>query len=131
MKHLAGWKIAVFTSGLGAVLFAALGGLSTGYSLRSIALLALAGGLLGAIAAPDIEPAAFRYATLWQMLFSLVGCLLIAVHFSAGPIGYLIAVVVGVVLGFLRRIGRSTLMCPDEPRKPIWSRRCDSDALAA
>jgi hypothetical protein len=62
--------------------------------------LALAGALLGAIAAPDLEPKAFRYPELWQMFFSILGCVLVAANSRAGPIGYLIAVSVGGAIGF-------------------------------
>ena len=103
IKHLAGWKVALFASGGFAMLFVAFGVFRAGYSLRSVGLMALAGALLGAIAAPDLEPKAFRFPELWQMFFAIVGSILIAVSLKAGPIGYAIAVVVGGVLGFFAR----------------------------
>ena len=103
IKHIAGWKVALFASAALAVLFVVFGGFSSGYSLRSVTLLAVSGGLLGAIAAPDLEPEAFRHATLWQMSFAILGSILVAFHVKAHPIGYLVAVVIGAVLGYFAR----------------------------
>jgi len=103
IKPTAGWKVALYTSGALAILFVIFGGFSTGYSRRSVTVLALAGALLGAIAAPDLEPAAFRHPAIWQMFFAILGSLLIAFHADAGPLGYLIAVVAGGVLGYFAR----------------------------
>jgi hypothetical protein len=102
-KHIAGWKVALSASAGFAILFVAFGGFSSGYSLRSVMLLAVAGALLGLIAAPDLEPAAFRYPTLWQMFFGIIGSLLVAFHIGAEPKGYFIAVVVGAALGYVAR----------------------------
>ena len=102
-KHIAGWKVALFASVGFAILFVAFGGFSTRYTLRSVGLLALAGALLGAIAAPDLEPKAFRFPKLWQMSFAILGSIFIAIGLKAGPIGYAIAVAVGVVLGYFAR----------------------------
>ena len=102
-KPIAGWKVALFASIGLAILFVAFGGFSTGYTLRSVGLLATAGALLGAIAAPDLEPKAFRFPELWQMFFAILGGILIALSLNAGPIGYAIAVVVGGILGFFAK----------------------------
>jgi hypothetical protein len=102
-KPIAGWKVALFTSFALAVLFAAFGGISTGYTWRSMGFLALAGAVLGAIAAPDLEPTAFKNTTVWQMFFAILGCLLLAFHLKAEPVGYFIAVLVGATLGFYAR----------------------------
>jgi hypothetical protein len=112
IKHIAGWKVALFASVGFAILFAVFGGFSTGYSLRSIGLLALAGALLGAIAAPDLEPKAFRFPELWQMSFAILGSILIAFSCKAGPLGYAIAVVVGGVLGFFARYWTKHIQVP-------------------
>ena len=103
IKPAAGWKVALYASGGFAILFVVFGGFSTGYSLRAVTLLAVAGGLLGAIAAPDLEPAAFRHPTMWQMFFAILSGLVIAFHAGAGPMGYLVAVVVGGLLGYFAR----------------------------
>jgi hypothetical protein len=103
VKPIAGWKVALFASVALAILFAAFGGLSSGYSLRSVALLAVSGALLGLIAAPDLEPAAFPHAKVWQVFFAILGCLLVAFHLKATPFGYVAAVVVGGVLGYFAR----------------------------
>jgi hypothetical protein len=102
-ERIAGWKVAAFASVAVAILFVVLGGISTGYSLRNVALLALAGGLLGAIAAPDLAPKAFRFPTCWQMSFAILGSVLFAFQVKATPVGYLIAVLVGAILGYFAR----------------------------
>jgi hypothetical protein len=102
-KPTAGWKVALITSAGLALVFVIFGGLNNGFSKRTIITLALAGALLGAIAAPDFEPESFRYPVLWQMAFAILGSVLIAFHFEAGPLGYLAAVAAGAVLGFFAR----------------------------
>lgn len=103
MKPTAGWKVVLFASGALAILFVIFGGFTSGYSLRAVIALALAGGLLGAIIAPELEPAAFPQPRIWQMVFSILGCLLIAFHVDAGPVGFAIAVVAGGLLGYFAR----------------------------
>jgi hypothetical protein len=112
LKHIRGWKIAAFASVGFAILFVVFGGFSTGYSVRSVALLALAGGLLGAIAAPDLAPESFRFPTLWQMSFAIVGCALFAFQVKATPVGYLIAVLVGTALGYFARYWTKFIQVP-------------------
>lgn len=90
-----------------AAIFIVFGGLAHGYSLRSVLFLGSAGLFVGAIAAPELEPKLFRFPRLWQISLSVVGCVLIAVHLQAGALGYSIAVVAGLALGYLA---------------PIWSR---------
>ena len=103
IKHIAGWKVAAFASVAFAVAFVIFGGFSMGYTLRNVALLATAGALLGAIAAPDLEPKSFLYPELWQVFFAILSSILVPVSRDAGPIGYLIAIVIGAVLGFYAR----------------------------
>lgn len=102
-KPAAGWKVALIVSAVLAVLFVSLGGISTGYSTRSVVTLALAGALLGAIAAPDLEPESFRAPMLWQMGFAILGAVMVAFSLHLGPLGYLVAVLVGAVLGYFAR----------------------------
>jgi len=112
IKQIAGWKVAVFASTAFAVMFVIFGVFSSGYSLRNVALLAIAGALLGAIAAPDLEPKSFRHPTLWQMFFAILGSILVAASQRAGPVGYLIAIVVGAVLGFYARYWTKHITTP-------------------
>jgi hypothetical protein len=100
---MAGWKVVGLASIAFGVLFVVFGGFSFGYSVRSVLLLGVAGVLLGLIAAPDLEPAAFRSPILWQMFFSILGSLLVAFQVDAPPFGYAIAVVVGALLGYFAR----------------------------
>ena len=102
-EHIAGWKVALFASAGLAIVFAALGGLSTGYTWTKVGMLALAGALLGAIAAPDLEPAAFRHPIAWQIFFATLSSLLVAFQLNLEPFGYFIAALVGVTLGYFAR----------------------------
>jgi hypothetical protein len=102
-EHISGWKVALFASAGLAIVFVALGGLSTGYSWKKVGLLALAGALLGAIAAPDLEPEAFRHPIAWQIFFATLSSLLVAFQLRVEPFGYLIAALIGVALGYFAR----------------------------
>ena len=83
-----------------AAAFALLGGLSIGFSAPALALLSVAGGFFGAIAAPEIEPRAFRRPALWQIGFSVIGCVLVAALLGANAEGYGLAAMLGILLGF-------------------------------
>jgi hypothetical protein len=96
-----GIKLAAAVSAALALAFVVFGGLANGYTLNNIAWLAVSGAIFGAIGAPSIEPEAFRYPTLWQMFFSVLGCVLIAAYLQAGVGGFALAVAVGLVLGYL------------------------------
>jgi hypothetical protein len=102
-KPAAGWKVALFASGAFAILFVAIGGISTGYSLRNIVVLALVGALLGAIAAPELEPKAFPHAIVWQMFFGILGGLLMAYRSGFGPLGYSLSILGGAAAGYFAR----------------------------
>ena len=99
----AGWKVALIASAGLAAVFVIFGGLNNGFSKRTVITLAMAGALLGAIGAPDFQPDSFRHPIFWQIAFAVLGCVLIAFHFEAGPLGYVAAVVVGGVLGYFAR----------------------------
>jgi hypothetical protein len=99
--NIAGFKLVFVIAAAFALVFVIFGGLVDGYSLRSITLLASAGAVISAIGAPDIEPKAFRYPTLWQMFFSVLGCTLLALYREAGAQGYALAIVAGIILGYL------------------------------
>ena len=92
---------AAFLSGFFALMFVIFGGFTLGFSTVNLLFLGGAGAILGMIGAPELEPGAFRYPTLWQMLFAVFGCTLLAVVLDAPPEGYVFAVVIGVVLGYL------------------------------
>lgn len=97
----AGIRLALAACLIFAALFAVVGGWTTGYSLESVTWLALTGAIFGAIGAPAIEPKAFRYPALWQVGCAVAGCLLVAALLGAGIDGYLLAVALGVLLGYL------------------------------
>lgn len=99
--NIFGFKLTVVVATVLALLFVIFGGLTHGYSIRNIVFLASAGAVFGAIGAPYIEPKAFRYPTLWQMFFSVLGCVLLAVYLQVGAEGYALAIVAGIILGSL------------------------------
>lgn len=96
-----GIKAIAFLCAFLAVVFVVFGGLQYGYSGRNIVFFGVAGIILGAIGAPELEPKAFRYPMLWQILFSIVGCSLFAFAIQASPEGYGLAVTAGLLLGYL------------------------------
>lgn len=101
---MADWKrftivVSLLTFGF-AVVFILFGGLTSGYSLRSVLCLGSAGFFVGAIGAPEIKPKLFRFPTLWQICFSVLGCIFIAAHLEAGALGYSLAAVAGLILGY-------------------------------
>lgn len=105
LGDMANWKrfaivFSLLTLGF-ATVFILFGGLAHGYSLRNVLFLGAAGFFVAAIGAPEIEPKLFRYPRLWQICFSVLGCVLVAVHLQVGALGYSIAVVVGPILGYL------------------------------
>ncbi|MHA6886692.1 hypothetical protein [Ralstonia pseudosolanacearum] len=95
-----------------ATVFILLGGVTYGYSLRSVLFLGSAGFFAGAIGAPEIEPTLFRFPRLWQVCFSVLGCVLAAAHLQAGALGYSIAVVVGLILGYLAPVWIARVQMP-------------------
>ncbi|MEN5398953.1 hypothetical protein [Achromobacter xylosoxidans] len=97
----AGIRLALAACLIFAALFVVIGGWTTGYSLESVIWLALTGAIFGAIGAPVIEPKAFRYPALWQVGCAVAGCLLVAALLGASIDGYLLAVALGVLLGYL------------------------------
>jgi hypothetical protein len=46
------------------------------------------------------------------MAFAILGCVLVAFHFEAGPLGYFIAVVAGGALGYFARYWTSHIDVP-------------------
>ena len=93
--------LSIGVSLVSAIVFAVSGCLSIGYSVHNVAWLAGAGAIFGAIGAPYVEPKVFRYPILWQTSFSVLGCVLVGAALGAGPGGYGLAVIVGLILGFL------------------------------
>lgn len=95
------WKICGLVSGVLATVFVIFGGVGLGYSIESISWLAAAGAILGAISAPEFQPKAFRYPAIWQISFAILGCTILAGAVSAPLEWYLLAVPVGIGLGYL------------------------------
>lgn len=95
------WRICVVISGLFAGVFVIFGGMAVGYSLERVGWLAAAGAILGAMSAPELDPSAFRFPAIWQILFGVLGCVILARAVDASLEGYLLAVLVGTVAGYL------------------------------
>lgn len=98
-RKLKGWHIAAAGCLAFAAVFVVFGGLAHGYTLKSITWLALSGAFIGAIGAPSVEPQAFRYPTLWQIVFSILGCSTIAAYLGSSTDGYMLAVFIGFIFG--------------------------------
>ena len=111
-KPIAGWAVALLATLFGAAILLLIGILSARHSLRTAAFLALAGGLLGAMSAPDFRPAAFSRPKLWQMLCATLFGLAIALQVSAPPIGYALAVLVSAPLGYCAHYWSDSLVLP-------------------
>ncbi|HEY6124306.1 MAG TPA: hypothetical protein VIV63_06625 [Steroidobacteraceae bacterium] len=94
-----GWKVVAWMSPFLAVLFPLLHGWSVGFKPEAMVLLAAAGAALGVIAAPTIEPASFAYPVAWQVFFSVLACIFVAIQQQAGVPGFAFALVGGVVIG--------------------------------
>jgi hypothetical protein len=99
-QPFSGWTVAAIVSLALAILFVLTGGISSGFSGRTVTMLGLSGAMIGAISAPELEPRAFRFPAAWQMSCGVVGCVLIALYFHADRTGYGLAVVGGALLGF-------------------------------
>jgi hypothetical protein len=96
-----GWLVAGCLSVFFSVLFALVGGLSRGYEVHSVLILAVSGLLLGAIAAPEVEPKAFRYPAVWQVCFGVLGGVLFVSANPGGPLEFMAGALIGGLLGFL------------------------------
>ena len=95
------WKVALWTSPIFAVLAVGLGGLRTGYTLRSVLLWGIAGLAMGAMFVPEIEPRSVRTPALWQMSCGALGGVVMALVLHATPLGIACGAMVGAMLGFV------------------------------
>lgn len=101
MTNKRGLVAAVLLSAFFAFVFAIFGGFHAGFSVTNLSLFGAAGAILGMIGAPALEPKAFRYPTLWQVLFAVLGCILLAASLNAPSEGYGLAILGGVIIGYL------------------------------
>ena len=99
-KTHSGWALAAIVSTALAVSFV-FSGILSGGSLKTCAFLGISGATFGAIAAPEIGPEAFRYPALWQIGFAVAGSLMVAVALGASAAGYGLAVLLGIIAGYL------------------------------
>ena len=97
----AGWRLAAYSCLFFVAIFVSFGGLRFGYSLRSVASLGACGFLIGAIAAPELEPKYFRYPALWQATFgALAGITLVGVMHPTTE-AFLAGALIGLLLGLV------------------------------
>lgn len=94
-------KIVIYTCGTLGLAFIVFGGMNIGYSVKSCTLLALTGVFLGLVAAPEISPKDFKHPTAWQIFFCIAGFLVAAFTLSSPPMGYILAILLGIVFGYL------------------------------
>lgn len=86
-----------------AVLFVVVGGAPGGWEPGRMALLAAAGVVVGALAAPELVPEAFRHPRTWQAVTGAIAGLMLAAAFGNGPGHFLLGGVLGACAGFLAR----------------------------
>lgn len=99
-RHVfAGWKVVLCLSVALAVLLPLAHGWSVGFEPRSLLWLAAAGAAIGVIIAPQVEPEIFPHPLLWQVFFSVLAGVLIAIQQQAGKLGFAIALAGGVIVG--------------------------------
>ena len=81
--------------------FVVLGGLSVGYSLPGIVLLAAMGAAIGTMAAPEIAPKQFRRHVIWQTGSGVVAALAVAALIAPTFEGFGLAAIAGGLIGYL------------------------------
>lgn len=96
------WKAVSACGGIGVVACIALAQLAPPHD-RNLPLFALAGLVIGAIAAPELDRKLFPAPVPWQTALGAVGGGLLAVAAGAGAGVVFAAVMTGAVLGALAR----------------------------
>lgn len=76
------------------------GGLANEFETRALVVYGFIGAFLGAVGAPEVEPKYFKYPAIWQVTFATFGCVLFAHSVAASYEGYLVAVLIGIILGY-------------------------------
>ena len=98
------WKLLALSSAIGAVVFVLTkSAFRPGQTLRHGAVAAVAGLIIGALAAPEFDPKLFPAPALWQALIGAVGGGLLALLLGAPAGSVTAAVVGGAGLGVLAR----------------------------
>ncbi len=100
-KNRAAIAAAIYCASAFALIFALLGSLSHGFEMKSVVILGIAGAIFGCIGAPSLEPKAFARPALWEVIFSVLGCILFALAVESERDGYILAIIIGVILGYL------------------------------
>jgi hypothetical protein len=96
------WKPIGLSGGAGVVLAIALAQFAPPYD-RNLPLIALAGLVLGAVAAPELEPKLFPAPAAWQAAFGAAGGGLLALGAGAAAGMVFAGVMTGAVFGALAR----------------------------
>lgn len=97
------WKLIGGCAGAGMVMFIALAFLRGPGSPAGMAVAGLGGVVLGAVAAPLLEPKLFRAPVLWQAGAGMIGAGLVALAMGADPGVIFAAAMTGGILGALAR----------------------------
>lgn len=96
------WQAIGFSGGAGVVLAIALAQFSSPYD-RNMPMIALAGLVLGAVAAPELEPKLFPAPSAWQAAFGAAGGGLLALGAGAAAGMVFTGVMMGAIFGALAR----------------------------
>lgn len=96
------WKAVAVCGGIGVVAAIALAQLTPPHG-RNLPLFALAGLVLGAVAAPELDPKLFPASARWQAALGAAGGGLLALAAGAAAGVVFSAVMTGAILGALAR----------------------------
>lgn len=97
------WKLMGECAGVGMLMFIVPAFVGGPGGSAGMAFAALGGLVLGAIAAPLLEPKLFRAPVLWQAGAGMIGAGLVALAMGAAPGVIFAAAMTGGVLGALAR----------------------------
>jgi hypothetical protein len=100
-SNVSGIKVAILVAVIMGIVFAIFGGLSEGFHLQSLGILFFCGFLIGAMAAPELEPKAFRFPTVWRITTCTLGFIVGAIYLKASLENIALAAFVGAILGYL------------------------------
>jgi hypothetical protein len=81
-----------------------LGGLRTGYSLKSVVLWAIAGAAIGVMLVPDLKRGSVRSPALWQVASGIVAGIFIALVLGGGAAAIVVGAMAGALMGYFAPI---------------------------
>lgn len=102
MKRFESWGVVALTGGFFASVFVLIGGIGGGrHSSHTVLFHAAAGLFIGAIAAPELQPKAFRFPAIWQASFGGVAGVTLAASMETSLEALVAGAMIGALLGFL------------------------------